>query len=137
MKKKLFYLVVMITVLALLYACGKQPAPSSLESLQKQFDSELFQNHTIIVDDTEWIESANKLGELLSLNGWAKMRNPPSGEKTLLTIHLSEEYEITIYESYASVYYGYASFGEVKYVYYSIPSETIVTLSQYLNEAKK
>ncbi len=134
-KKKLLYLVITITVLSLLCACGKRPAPASLESLQKQFDSVLFQNHTITVDDTEWLESANKLGELLSLNGWTKMRNPPLGEKTLLTIHLSEEYEIIVYESYASVYYGYASFGEANTVYYSIPSETAISLSQYLQEA--
>lgn len=123
--------------ISLLCACGKQPIPASLESLQKQFSSEYYQNHTVRVEDTEWIESVNTLRELLSLNEWAKISKPTSAEKPLVTIHLSEEYEITVYESYASVYYGYASFGEANTVYYSIPSETAINLSQYLEEANK
>lgn len=137
MKKNLLtYLVQMIMVISLLCACGKQAIPSSLESLQKQFSSEYYQHHTVIVDDTEWNESVSMLRELLSLNEWDKLRKPPSGEKPLMTVHLSEEYEVTVYESYASVYYGYASFGEANTVYYSIPSETAINLSQYLQETK-
>jgi hypothetical protein len=53
------------------------------------------------------------------------------------TLILSEEYEITVYESYASVYCGYASYGEVKNIYYSVPTEIIVKLTQYLQEMEK
>lgn len=135
-KHKMDLLAVAFVAICLLCACSRTPIPCELESIQKEFDPQYFQNHTIIIDGFEQVENVIILGELLSLSEWEEAKKPTLDEEELIKIHLSEEYEIIIYESYASVYYGYNSLGETDNVCYSVPDSTIDKIRQYVDACK-
>ena len=114
-----------------------QSGALSISTLENHFDPDAYQVHTIMTSDWEWTEDVQTLKDMLFLEEWVAI-DEPLQEPMLMKMILSEEYEISLYESYACVYYGYAFAWEDNTAYYEVPiyvSERIVTyLESKLNE---
>lgn len=130
MKKSVVLLVVLAVIFGLC-ACGKTSESLTLSAISKQFDSTIYEKYTVAVGENEYTETVDVLSELLLLDEWEEI-DRPGEEMLLLKIHLSELYEIYLYESYAWVYYGYASMGEAENAYYSIPAEVSENIQTYI-----
>lgn len=85
-----------------------------------------------MIGDDEYTESVDVLSELLLLDEWYEIEKPLD-ETLLMTIQLSELYEINLYENCVWVYYGYASIGETKTAYYSIPKAATENIRSYID----
>lgn len=130
MKKSVAALVVLAIILGLC-ACGKTSESLTLSAISRQFDNTIYEKYTVAVGENEYIETVDVLSEMLIIDEWKEI-DKPDDEMLLLKIHLSELYEIYLYESYARVYYGYASMGEVENAYYSIPAEVSENIQTYI-----
>ena len=111
-----------IFIAFLLSSCSSTPKACTIQSLEAQFNPEYFQKHTVVIDGNEKTEQVTVLKDMLLLDEWEEIKSPPINEKATATIHLAEEYEIKIYESYAEVYYGYAKIGERDKASYLLPT---------------
>lgn len=130
MKKSVAVLVVLAVILGLC-ACGKTSESLTLSAISRQFDNTIYEKYTVAVGENEYIETVDVLSEMLIIDEWKEI-DKPDDEMLLLKIHLSELYEIYLYESYARVYYGYASMGEAENAYYSIPAEVSENIQTYI-----
>lgn len=115
-----------------LCACGQLSPALTIDSLSRQLDSGSFEGHTVVIGDVEYFEDAAELAALFMLSEWEECEKP-ADEPLLLTVHLAELYEIYVYESYARVYYGYASVGKSENVCYSIPEAAAENIRAYID----
>lgn len=130
MKKSVVILLILVAMLGLC-ACGRISENLTLSALSRQFDNTIYEKYTVVIGEDEHIETVETLSEMLMIDEWKEI-NKPDDEMLLMKIHLSELYEIYLYENYARVYYGYASMGEVENAYYSIPADVSENIQAYI-----
>ena len=120
-----------LIILIGLCACSEKCESLTISALTEQLDNTNFDKQQVIVGDNKYYEDTQVLSELLNLNQWQECSKQ---EQTtlILKIHLSELYEINIYENYAHVYYGYATIGEDEDAYYILPENTNQNIQTYL-----
>ena len=68
----------------------------------------------------------------LHLDAWAETAAPREEQTCKLIVHLGDEYDVYIYDSYAYVYDGYADPGKNTGAYYTIPQEAIAGIDSFI-----
>lgn len=129
-------IVMMFGLLLIGISCSSCSRPSEallVPMLEINFNSTFFEIHYIILESEEYWESVDVLREMLSISEWSQIKQGLD-ENLLMTIVLSEEYEIALYESYACAYDGYAPIGKSSLAYYSLPTNVITELNTYITE---
>ena len=133
-KKRNLMIPIVIAVVVIIVFCGslfnRCPELCTIDYLKKWFDLKE-SPCTVSFDGGDRKESASLIAEMLSFDEWQKTKDPVSGEKEIIKIVMSEEYEITIFESYARVHYGYSRITEAEDAYYSVPHEVIEKIAGY------
>lgn len=122
--------ILVITIFMWFLIPNRSPKTCTIDYLKELFSSAKHP-YSISYGDTNKKENASVLAEMLLFEEWQKIKGPFPEEK-IITIVMSEEYEITVYKNYACVYDGYSGIGETSYVYYSIPDKVKSNLDHYI-----
>ena len=130
--KRILAILVVLTIVFSLCSCEKKSESITLPAKLRQFDNSIYEKHTVFISNVERTESVDVLSNMLLVEKWQEI-DAPKDENLVLTIHLSELYEIYIYESYALAYYGYASITEEENAYYGIPEDATSNIQSYVN----
>jgi len=131
--KKLLALSITLAVILGLCACEKKSESITLPAILRQFDTSIYENYTIFAGNIERTETVGLLSDILQIKEWEEIDAPRDDETLILKIHLSELYEISLYNSYAWVYYGYASAVDKESAYYSIPKAATENIHSYID----
>lgn len=104
-----------------------------LPFLMQNFNSSIYENQKVVVGDYASYQSSNELANLIQIEEWEKTNKPISVTTLIMTIELSELYEIRLYEDgYACVYYGYANPWERDTAWYRLPDGTADAVETYI-----
>ncbi len=129
--KKLIVLCLALAIVFSMAGCQSKNDRLSVEGVKENFNSE---NHTaflVTIGSESNYDSIDALSQMLCFNEWSKT-DKTANETLRLTVEISEEYEIRIYDSYIHIYDGYALIGQSDSEYYAISETMDEQISAYI-----
>ena len=111
----------LLTASLLLISCAKSENPQlETQSLSDVLGSSV--SHTVKTGTNETFTlSTSSLTELLLIDKWKQIKKPSDMGELIITVIISDGYEIRVYENCVSVYDGGAGFTVSRSAYYKAP----------------
>ncbi len=131
--KKLITICLAFILAFSLAGCQKSNDRLTVDGLKENFNPEVHTSFLITTENESNYDNITTLSQMLCFDEWSKA-DKKQGETLRLTIEVSEEYEIRIYDTYIHVYDGYALIGQSDSDYYAISDKMYERINDYLNK---
>ncbi len=82
---------------------------------------------------TGFLVSNETVLNFLHLSDWIEISAPQMKGQYKLIVNLGDSYDIYIYDNYAYIYDGYASFGKNTGAYYIIPQAAVTDIETFIS----
>ncbi len=129
--KRIIALCISLIIIFSLAGCQKSNDRLTVDGLKENFNPDIHTSFLVTIENESNYDNVTTLSQMLCFDEWSKT-DKKQDETLRLTIEVSEEYEIRIYDTYIHVYDGYALIGQSDSAYYAISDKMDEKINDYL-----